>query len=128
MQYGNTAFGKTQSDGTLATTMESISDASETLGAASHMNANDLGKINAFYGCSDAPTCKLNYCMYGQYKLLFTGTGVILIPCRDLVWLKPEVPKNFPRVKTKPKNILSLFEFYYKMLKYSENTNNDTPL
>ena len=61
MQYGNTAFGKTQSDGTLAKTMESRSDPSETLGAASHMDANDLGKINAFYECSNAPTCKLSY-------------------------------------------------------------------
>ena len=59
MQYGKTAFGKTLSDGTKATTMESISDPSETLGAVSHMNANDLGKINAFYECSNTPSCKL---------------------------------------------------------------------
>jgi len=56
MQYGKTAFGITLSDGTKATTMESISDSSETLGAVSHMNANDLGKINDFYDCSSAPT------------------------------------------------------------------------
>lgn len=61
MQYGKTAFGITLSDGTKATTMESISDSSETLGAVSHMNANDLGKINDFYDCSNAPTCKLSY-------------------------------------------------------------------
>ena len=72
MQYVKTAFGKTQSDGTLATTMESRSDPSETLGATSHMDANDLEKINAFYECSDAPNCKLSYCMYSQCSLLFT--------------------------------------------------------
>ena len=59
MQYGKTAFGISLSDGTKATTMESISDSSETLGAVSHMNANDLEKINDFYDCSNAPTCKL---------------------------------------------------------------------
>ena len=59
MQYKKTAFGKTLSDGTKATTMESRSDPSETLGAVSHMDANDLEKINAYYECSNAPSCKL---------------------------------------------------------------------
>ena len=59
MQYRNTAFGKKQSDGTKATTMESRSDPSESLGAVSHMDANDLEKINAYYECSNAPSCKL---------------------------------------------------------------------
>ncbi|XP_020620509.1 astacin-like [Orbicella faveolata] len=56
MQYKNTAFGKKQSDGTDATTMESKSDPSETLGAVSHMDANDLEKINSYYECSNAPS------------------------------------------------------------------------
>ena len=39
--------------------MQSNSDANEELGAVSHMDANDLGKINALYSCTNAPTCKL---------------------------------------------------------------------
>ena len=59
MQYSNTAFGTTLSDGTKATTMDFNSNPSETLGADSHMDANDLEKINEFYQCSNAPSCKL---------------------------------------------------------------------
>ena len=59
MQYKNTAFGIKQSDDTKAVTMDSKSDPSETLGAVSHMDANDLGKINAYYECSNTPSCKL---------------------------------------------------------------------
>ncbi|KAL9955229.1 hypothetical protein ACROYT_G036521 [Oculina patagonica] len=51
MQYGKTAFGNNG-----AVTMESKSDSDEKLGAVSHMDANDLGKINAFYTCSNPKT------------------------------------------------------------------------
>ena len=67
MQYKKTAFGKKLSDGTKAITMESRSDPSETLGAVSHMNANDLEKINKYYECSNAPSCKLRCTKYSKF-------------------------------------------------------------
>ena len=77
MQYGKTAFGKTLSDGTTAVTMQSNSDANEKLGAVSHMDANDLGKINSFYQCSSPETCKLLVNITFMRYLAYNETPVI---------------------------------------------------